>query len=91
MDQERRETLFKEAFIQFLDNHDDALWLFKAVKERVKDQYPGISLTRTLPAGGGDLTTRITNDNNRVDGNVWKHLRVIPRSQCSLTLSLGDR
>jgi hypothetical protein len=73
MDPEERDALFEDSVSPFLDNPDDAKWLVSNVRERVKAEFPDLPLSQ--PAAG-NLTTTVTNDNARVEGNAWRAIKV---------------
>jgi hypothetical protein len=52
MDQEERETLFNELTNDFFASREDAVWLYKTVRERVKEDFPDAQLSqRAQPSG----------------------------------------
>jgi len=87
MDPDERDVIFEDTVRPFLENPEDALWLFRSVRQRIKDDYPDLPLTQ-IPAGDG-IVTRVTNENSRVEGNAWKQIRVITFNARLLIFSLG--
>lgn len=81
MDPEERDLIFTDAISGFFQDQADALWLYENVRQRVKADFPDLELPSTQRPPGNGLATRVTNTNSRVEGNIWKIIRVsIPSS-----------
>jgi len=76
MDADERQARFEDSIRPFLQDPEDAVWFLKNYRQRVKDEYPDLELTQ--PTTTGELTTRVTNDTSKVEGNKWKIIKVNP-------------
>lgn len=80
MDPDQRIVVFEDIVAQFFDNREDALWLFDALRSKVKEEYPNLRLTqreREQEEGEeGETSARVTNHIAKVEGNIWRIIRV---------------
>jgi len=68
-------NIFRTLDPSILNDPDDALWVLQSVRERVKADFPDLALAQRDP---NEVNTRVSNKNGKVEGNVWKRLKVIP-------------
>ena len=76
MDPDERQNIFEDSVSAYFEVKEDALWLYHSVRRRFRAEFPDDQLPSTQRPLGENMTTRVTNENSRIEGNQWNAIKV---------------